>query len=262
MTLERATDSVDRIARSVGESSSVLDQVRIPSAGEHIAERVVTAIALGEFVPGQRLPPERELAAMLGVSRTTVREAIQRLAAAGHVEVRRGRTGGAYVKEAWTPTSVEMIRRTLLPRWDSFEALFDLRALVEPLIARTAAERRDDVDLGAMRGALDAYRTAGDREASRAADQALHAAVARAAHNEYLVALSARIRSEISLGFGAEPYSEAIRARALQSHGALVRAIAAGQASRAARVAAQHFRLTEDRLREVRALIGGEATGR
>ena len=46
------------------------------TAGERIAERFVTAIALGEFVPGQRLPPERELAAMLEVSRTTVREAL------------------------------------------------------------------------------------------------------------------------------------------------------------------------------------------
>jgi GntR family transcriptional repressor for pyruvate dehydrogenase complex len=262
MRTQPATDGVERVARAIGDSTAPLEPVRIPSAAEHIAERIVTAIALGEFVPGQRLPPERELAVMLGVSRTTVREAIQRLAAAGHVEVRRGRTGGAYVKEAWTSASAEMIRRTLLPRWDSFEALFDLRELLEPLIARTAAERRTPSDVEAMRQALDAYRAAPDREASRAADQALHAAVARAAHNPHLLALSARIRSEISLGFGAEPYSDAIRAQALRSHASLVRAIEAGHHARAGHVAGEHFRLTEDRLREVRALIGGEGRSR
>ena len=52
---------------------------------------------MGAFVPGQRLPSERELAASLDVSRTTVREAISRLAATGFVEVRRGRNGGAFV---------------------------------------------------------------------------------------------------------------------------------------------------------------------
>jgi GntR family transcriptional regulator, transcriptional repressor for pyruvate dehydrogenase complex len=75
-------------------SFSILEPVKLRSGGEHVADRLVTAIALGEFVPGQRLPSERELGATLGVSRTTVREAIQRLAALGYVEVRRGRTGG------------------------------------------------------------------------------------------------------------------------------------------------------------------------
>ncbi len=56
-----------------------LAPITMPTAGERIAERIVTAIALGEFVPDQRLPTERELAAMLEVSRTTVREALQRL---------------------------------------------------------------------------------------------------------------------------------------------------------------------------------------
>ena len=66
-----------------GPFGTLLAPITLRTAGERIAERFVTAIALGEFVPGQRLPPERELAAMLEVSRTTVREALQRLQAAG-----------------------------------------------------------------------------------------------------------------------------------------------------------------------------------
>lgn len=240
------------ILRLAAESASVLEPVRLPTAGEHIADRVVTAIALGEFVAGQRLPSERDLSAMLEVSRSTVREAIQRLGDAGYVEVRRGRTGGAYVTAEWGPDAPAMIRRTLLPRWESLEGLFDLRHLLEPLIARTAAERRTPEDQERLREGLAAYRVAADREASRAADQAIHAAVAGATQNPYLAVMSGQIRREISLGFGAEPFTDEIRARALEGHAALVGAILASRATQAAKLAAEHFALTETRLRELR----------
>ena len=245
----------------IGDSGVPLSPLRLQNASEQIAERLVTAIALGEFVPGQRLPSERELASTLGVSRTTVREAIQRLAALGYVEVRRGRRGGAYVQTSWGPQAREMVERTLLPGWDRFERLFDFRRLVEPLIARTAAERRSGQDIERIDAALHAYLTAADREASRAADQAVHEAVAGATQNPYLANLSSLIRSEISLGFGAEPYSPAIRAKAVKDHVKLAGAIAAGDQAAAARVAGTHFQLTESTVRELMARInaGGEA---
>ncbi len=217
----------------------------------------MTAIALGEFVPGQRLPSERDMAGMLGVSRTTVREAINRLSALGHVEVRRGRNGGAFVISETGPESAEMIRRTLLPDWDRFERLFDFRQLIEPLIASVAAARRTDDDVPVIHEMLRAYLDAPDREASRAADEALHASLARATHNPYLVNLSASIRSEISLGFGAEPYSAEIRTRALSDHRALAEAVISGDDGRAAEVARSHFAITETVLRALHEQIGG-----
>jgi GntR family transcriptional regulator, transcriptional repressor for pyruvate dehydrogenase complex len=256
---------VDRRWLDVGVSpqgGTVLEPVRLRSAGEHVADLLVTAIALGEFVPGQRLPSERDLSATLGVSRTTVREAVQRLAALGYVEVRRGRSGGAYVMTSWGPQAREMVSRTLLPGWDRFEGLFDFRQLVEPLIARTAAERRTAKDVERIDAALQAYLAAPDREASRAADQAMHEAVAGATQNPYLANLSSLIRSEISLGFGAEPYSAAIRAKAKKDHARLARAIAAGDAAAAARVGRTHFRLTESTVRELMARINEGETQR
>lgn len=238
-------------------AASFLEPVRLRNAGEHVADRLVTAIALGEFVPGQRLPTERDLTSMLGVSRTTVREAIHRLAALGYVEVRRGRAGGAYVRDGMGPEANEMIRRTLLPGWEGLELLFDLRHLLEGLIARTAAERRTDTDAEAIRAALDRYRDAGeDREASRVADRDVHTAVAAATHNPYLANLSEQIRREISLGFGAEPYSRAIRAKAVKDHTRLADAVLAGDPTTAARIAHTHFRLTEETLRELRERVG------
>src|SRR6201994_77223 len=118
---------------------ALLVPVPMRTAGERIAERLVTAIALGEFEPGQRLPSERDLAATLEVSRTTVREALQRLHAAGYVTTRRGRGGGTFVLASPTPgtESDEMIRRTLLPAWEELSEVLDFRQLIEQQIART-----------------------------------------------------------------------------------------------------------------------------
>jgi DNA-binding FadR family transcriptional regulator len=231
---------------------SVLEPLQLRNAAEHIADRLVTAIALGEFVAGQRLPTERELSSMLGVSRTSVREALHRLAGAGYVEIQRGRNGGAFVKATWGAGSASIIQRTLAPHWEDFESLFDLRRLIEALIARTAAVRHDADDATAIRAAEQAYRDAGtDREASRAADQALHRAIAAGTKNPYLSRLSGSIRAQISLGFQAEAYSADIRRRAIEQHGRLVDAVLARQADDAAEIAAHHFSLTESAMREL-----------
>jgi len=249
------TDSAAGAAEPGGPFGAVLSPITQRTAGERIAERLVTAIALGEFVPGQRLPPERELAAMLEVSRTTVREALQRLQAAGYVTARRGRGGGTFVQTGQRPGSEEMIRRTLVPAWAQLTELLDFRQLVEQLIARTAAVRRDDSDIAAIREAVAMYSCAADRDASRLADQALHQAIARAAHNARLATLSSRIRREVSFGFDAEPYTPEVRRRAVQQHPELAEAIIAGDPVLAASLAAKHFSLTEEMLFELHARI-------
>jgi GntR family transcriptional regulator, transcriptional repressor for pyruvate dehydrogenase complex len=234
----------------------LLSPMTVRTTGERIAERFVTAIALGEFVPGQQLPSERELAVQLGVSRTTVREALQRLHAAGYVTTRRGRGGGTFVQsDAGTAESEEMIRRALLPAWEELTEVLDFRTVIEQQIARIAAERRDDRDIKGIRVAVTAYERAQNREESRLADGALHLAVVQAAHNSRLTELSARIRREVSFGFDAEPYSPEVRRRALHQPPELAEAVIAGDPQKAATVAAQHFSLTEDMLRELHARI-------
>jgi DNA-binding FadR family transcriptional regulator len=233
------------------------------NAAQQIADRVVTAIVLGEFVEGQRLPPERELAQMLGTGRPTIREALQRLESQAFVAIHRGRNGGAYVLAFDWPAAQDAVRQTLLPAWAEFEVLFDFRALIERLVASTAAQRRTQSDIDAIGQALDAYRAAGDsREASRAADEALHRAIAAASHNRYLLELSAELRLKVSLGFQAEPYTPALRRRALEQHPALVEAIIDGDAELAARLAAEHFSLTEAMFRKVYATVGSHPGGR
>jgi len=234
----------------------LLAPVTIRTTGEVIAERFVTAITLGQFVPGQRLPAERELAGMLNVSRATVREAIARLAESGYVTVRRGRAGGTFVAAGWGPDAEEMIRRTLNPEWQELELLLDFRQLVEQQIARTAAIRREDSDILAIRRALSDYEHAGDdRDSSHLADLALHRAIAAATQNPHLRELSLSIRHDISFGFEAEPYSPEVRRRALHQHPELAQAVIDGNPEWAAELAAEHFSLTESMLRELHARV-------
>ena len=243
----------------LGDSASTLAPVHLRNAGEHVADRLVTAIALGEYITGQRLPSERELAALLAVNRASVREALHRLAEAGYVEIRRGRHGGAFVQASWGPESETRVQRTLATDWAAFEELFDLRRLIEPVIAATAAERHERTHELAIRTANQAYLDADDdREASRAADQALHLAIATATSNRYLVDLSQQIRARVSLGFQAEPYSLEIREIAKVQHGELVEAIIARRASEAAEIASVHFSLTETALRDLLRRVDGD----
>lgn len=222
------------------------------TAAARIADRFVTAIALGHFVVGQKLPSIAELATMLEVSPTTVREALTRLAALGYLKITRGRNGGATVVSQWGPASDSMVRRALEPEWAQLEVTLDFRSLIDQQIARTAAERRTPDDVAAIRAGVQAYVDAeGDREASRLADLAFHRAVAAAAGNPQLAELSLRLRHEVSLGFEAEPYNPEVRAKAVTQHAEIADAVIAGRAEDAARLMAVHALLTADTLRDL-----------
>ena len=221
------------------------------TAAVRIADRFVTAIALGQFVVGQKLPTVNELSNLLEVSPSTVREALSRLAALGYVVVRRGRSGGTVVTAEWGPTSSSMIRRTFESGWSELEVTLDFRSLIEQQIAGTAARRVRPGDAPRIQAALRAYEAAADREASRLADLELHRSIAAAARNPQLAELGLRIRHDVSLGFEAEPYTPRIRATAIRQHAALTAAVLAGEHERAAQIAEQHCKLTEQTIRSL-----------
>src|SRR5258708_33809116 len=91
-------------------------QLDTPSRVDEITDRLITAIAIGEYLPGARLPVERELAGSLGVGRMTVRAALARLVERGLLETRRGRGGGAYLAARWPPAAPRARRRPLAIR--------------------------------------------------------------------------------------------------------------------------------------------------
>ena len=106
-----------------------------------VIKQVRGAIANGTFSAGDRLPPERELAAMFAVSRASIRQAISALEALGAVEIRRG--DGTYVAEANTDDFVESFSRFLTEQQITPQEILQTRAVVECGIARICAEQTD-----------------------------------------------------------------------------------------------------------------------
>lgn len=222
------------------------------TAAARIADRFITAFALGQFVVGQRLPTLPELAGMLQVSQTTVREAISRLSALGYVKVRRGRNGGTFVAAQWGPTSDAGVRRSLGESWGTLRETLDFRSLIEQQIARVAAQRITESDVPRIDRAVRGYADAGsDRDASRLADIEVHQAIAAATHNWQLGELSLKLQQQVALGFHGEPYTSQVRERAVAQHAALAQAVIGRQPDAAAVLAREHFALTEQLLHEL-----------
>ena len=142
-----------------------------------IAGQIAALIDDGEFPVGSRLPAERELATLLGVSRTSVREAVISLEIAGRVEVRVG--SGIFVAE---PRAV-----AFPPQGDEGPSPFDLlaaRHLIEGEVAALAARAAKKGDLAAMRATVVRMREhATDFRKRDAADQEFHVRIAAATGN-------------------------------------------------------------------------------
>jgi DNA-binding FadR family transcriptional regulator len=102
-----------------------------------------------------------------------------------------------------------------------------------------------------MARALQAYLDAPNHDASRRADSALHLAIAEATHNPILVAMSVDLRAKITLNLGAEPYSDAARRTAIGQHTELVAAVTEGRGDEAAAIAAKHFTISENLIRQL-----------
>jgi GntR family transcriptional regulator, transcriptional repressor for pyruvate dehydrogenase complex len=221
-------------------------------AVEQIAERLATAIALGQYSPGQRLPSERSLAELLQVSRSSVREALHVLVEAGQLQVRRGSSGGAFVTSASPPGAAAMVRRALLPGWARFSQLLDFRCTVEQQVARLAAERATNDDRQTIRRRANGYLVSGkEKGRSQAADRALHEAIARAAHNRFWYDLSMQLHCQVNQGLGTEPFSADLRRRGEEQHPPLAAAVIAGDIDLAGNLAGRHFALNTEAVRQL-----------
>jgi len=178
-----------------------------PSAPELMASELRRAIALGAFEPGERLPTERTLADRLGVSRMTIRAAMRILARDGLVSTARGRTGGTIVSASTVSASTVSgatpgLARLAAGRIDeAFVAQvhdnLECRLVIEPLAAELAAVRATEEERQSLRD-LVTVKASGIRH-FRMLDSRLHMTIARAAHNESLLPIIEKLRSEFFL---------------------------------------------------------------
>lgn len=150
---------------------------------EQITEQIQNLIIEGTLRPGDKLPPERELAEQFGVSRTAVREAVKALHEKGLAEIQPGR--GTFI----TNSTTDVIRDSLdfivhVGLSNGVANLNEVRTLLEPGIAARAAEGVTEADIQTMERAIEAMDAAmNDADAFAEADLEFHLALATATQN-------------------------------------------------------------------------------
>jgi DNA-binding FadR family transcriptional regulator len=234
--------------------TGVLRPVRHGNAFEETVERLLTVIKLGVVGPGGRLPPERELAAQLGISRLTLREAIRELSDAGYVESRRGRLGGTFITYTRPAPSVGDLRKLARERGEKLTDALTFRYAVETgaadMLARTA---RDGPGIASdqretLLGRLADVNGAGPDDYRRM-DTLFHLAIAELTGSSMLSAAGTQARMQLNDLLNAIPVLKLNIAHAAEQHEQIVRAILAGDPAGARTAVAEHLEGTASLLR-------------
>jgi GntR family transcriptional regulator, transcriptional repressor for pyruvate dehydrogenase complex len=123
---------------------------------EEVAQQLKQSILMGHFKPGERLPTERDLSEQFQVSRAATREALRVLENAGFVVTRQGATGGAYVTDLTFDRTVNAFFDLFMADKISIAEINYVRVLVEPDVARLAAERVTDEYVEKLKGSMHA----------------------------------------------------------------------------------------------------------
>lgn len=203
-------------------------------------------IEAGSLAPGDRLPPERDLAAQLGVSRTVLREALHTLAAFGLVDLQHGR--GVFITAGSTRATAERLTHAFSVN-DSAQRLrdlFEIRRVLEGAAAEWAAERATDEQIAELRtivheaDAIYAHEPL-DVAAAGALDARFHATLAAASANRTLLQLMVALVDELGVSRGRSLSIPGRPQKSAQQHERLLDAIAAHDASAARRAMLQHL---------------------
>jgi GntR family transcriptional repressor for pyruvate dehydrogenase complex len=232
----------------------VLRPVRGHHAFEACVEQLATLIRLGVFPRGATLPPERELADRLAVSRATLREAMAALRQAGLVQTTRGRGGGTVVTmRAATPSTRAASRRTAATRADWIDAL-DFRRIVEPGAAALAAT----VDLDAtqrrrLQAAHESVAKVRGPAMHRQADSRFHLTIAALTRSPRIIESVTAVQSTVHEMLSAIPVLDTNIAHSDTQHDRIVKAILDGRPGRAQVVMEQHC---DDTAALLRGLLG------
>jgi GntR family transcriptional regulator, transcriptional repressor for pyruvate dehydrogenase complex len=233
---------------------AVLRPVRGHHAFEACVEQLATAIRLGVYPLGTTLPPERDLAAMLGVSRATLREAMAALREAGLVETRRGRGGGTVVTLKPRTPSARAAARTTPERRRAWLDALDFRRIVEPGAAYLAASHELDDDDREQLSRAHADVAASRRPAAhRQADSRFHLTVASLSGSPRTIEAVTSVQATLHEMLLAIPVLGTNISHSDRQHAALVKAILAGQPEKARSVMEEHC---DDTAALLRGLVG------
>jgi GntR family transcriptional regulator, transcriptional repressor for pyruvate dehydrogenase complex len=217
--------------------AAVFEPVQPPTTFEETVERLGTAIRLGILGPGTRLPSERELADQLGISRSTLRQAITTLVQSGHLTSVRGRGGGTFVVQE--PPLAE--GSPAGPVREDWRDVLDLRKAIEVGCATLASERAGADDVALMRDCVDRMAAASEFDDYRRADVRFHIAIAQASGVARLVALMTEVHSEVSELIAHIAHPPEVLEHSNSEHKRVIEAITRRDAPRTVRLVRRHL---------------------
>ncbi|MDD9876004.1 MAG: GntR family transcriptional regulator [Magnetovibrio sp.] len=231
--------------------------IKATRMSDTVIQQIEEMILDGALRPGERLPPERELAEQLGISRPTLREAIVILESKGLLESRR--RGGTFVCDVSEPSISDPLIDLIKSRPDTVIDVLELRSALEETAAEHAARRATPEDREAIRAKhqelLDIYADPdGDNEAEARVDAELHMAIAEASHNVALVhvmrGLMQVLKEGIAFNLDKLRDEPANHARVRAQHAEICAAVLEGDPARARAAAAEHLRFVHETLSE------------
>ncbi len=210
------------------------------SVAEMVVRRVLDMVKAGVLKAGDALPPERDLALSLNVSRPSVREAMRGLAVLGVVKTRQG--GGAYISDLGPDSLLGPIQFYLSLEQMNIRELYDARSLIESDVARRAAINISDADLARLEAMLAEQReTIGDPIAFRQSDFAFHEVIWIGSGNAFLKRIGESL-NVIGLEFRKRASEKpGMLEQSLQDHRRLLDALKARDAEAAAQAAEVHM---------------------
>jgi GntR family transcriptional regulator, L-lactate dehydrogenase operon regulator len=220
---------------------AVFKPVQAPTTFEETVERLGTAIRLGLLPPGTQLPPERELADELRISRSTLRQALTTLVQSGHLVSLRGRSGGTFVS-----AEPPLARENETPQLgDDARAVLDYRVVVETGATVLAVERAEDDDLGALQRLTEDMTQGATFEAYRRADVRFHIGLAEACHSPRLVVAMTEVQGQMSDLIQRVAHPNAVLSHSNAQHRRLVALLGRRDTGRAVRLMREHCQGTE-----------------
>lgn len=220
-----------------------------------ITHQIESLILEGGLKPGDRLPPERELAARFEVSRPSLREAIRKLETRGLVETRRG--GGTYVSSLLDASFANPLMGLLHNHPEALYDLVEMRHSLESVAAYYAAVRGTAEDKSALRARFEAMIAVhgSDPQTDAKLDTEYHIAIAEAAHNVVLLYIMRGLFNLLHSGITtslARLYTRSGNHEAIcQQHIELFEAIMAGDGERARKAASDHLLFVNRSLAEI-----------
>ncbi|MDM0021779.1 FadR/GntR family transcriptional regulator [Variovorax saccharolyticus] len=184
-----------------------VNRISVPKPQDVLAEHLRESILRGEIPEGEGLPSERELVDQTGLSRGAVRQALRKLSDEGLVQTRHGRFGGSMVTLPGQDSISTAINRFVRGQKVSLRIIQETRELLEPYLARQAAERRTEEHLRALKSLHEALIASGEnfREFANI-NVKWHNAVAAASGNELLATVLYSISQGVHAATMVEEY--------------------------------------------------------